>query len=291
MLRMRQHKKKGSIHHIDGFNGKMKHITDATLEKFLHDPQYYEVFNRWAVDNLCSENLLFYTAVENYKKMEESEEARVEAALIYHTYIKDNAQNQVNLDFESKKEVEDRLSEPTKNMFDGSQYTIHELIKYDLLTKFMDSDVYRLTVGLPTLTRLHIPRKNQRVSDMPKLCTESVQKLEVCLRDPIARDEFLTFTRKEYSSALPLFYLDVVTFQEQPTPELASTIYKKYLGEDSEEEVDTDPKIKKVIYQNIQSGHIQADMFDKLKVQVYSCMAQDNFFRFQKEMIRRMAVL
>jgi len=286
-FRMKQ-KKGGKNHHCP--NGTMKHITDANLDHFLHDPPSFQLFFKWAVDNLCSENLSFYADVENYKNIQEDEVGR-EAERIYHKYIKDRAESQVNLDYESKREVEDQLTNPTRKIFDQAQYTIHELIKYDLLTKFLDSDIYRLSNGLPTLTKLNIPRKKtQKVSEMPNVSTESVLKLEVCLREPIAREEFLEFTKKEYSSALPLFYLDVQKFQQHPSPEFASTIYVKYLGKDSEDEVDTDPRIKKQILLNIEAGHIQHDMFDKLQVQVFSCMAQDNFFRFQKYMIERLDI-
>jgi len=294
-LRMKNKKKKGAYyhHHVSPHGGSsLKHITDANLEHFLHDQPSYQLFLKWAEDNLCSENLWFYADVENYKNIQDDEYARTEAERIYHKYIKDKADFQVNLDFESKKEVEDGLINPNRHIFDQSQYTVHELIKYDLLTKFLDSDIYRVNVGLPTLRKLNIPRRvAAKVSEMPRLSTESVQKLDVCLRDPVAREEFLNFTKREYSSALPLFYLEVQKFQRQPTPELAETIYEKYLGPDSEDEVDADPRIKRTIQQSINSGNIQHDLFDKLQIQVYSCMAQDNFFRFQKYMISRLAVV
>lgn len=288
-FRMREHKKKNSNHHHPG--GTIpKSITDASVEHFLHDPHNYALFLKWAVDNLCSENLFFYVDVENFKNIQNEEEAKKEAERIYHRYIEDDAEMEVNLGFESKKEVRDGLQNPSRNMFDQSQYTVHELIKYDLLSKFLDSDDYRATQGLPTLHKSPYQRKN-KVEDMPRLTTESVQKLEVCLSNPIAREEFLIFTKKEFSAALPLFYLEVEKFQRQPSQELAVSIFQKYLGKDSEDEVDADPRVKKIILQNIEAGNIQPDMFDKLQVQVFSCMAQDNFFRFQKYMISRLAVL
>jgi len=287
---MREHKKKNSNHLYN--EDTLKVITDANVKHFLHDPHYYQLFFKWATDNLCSENLLFYVDVENYKNIQDEEEAKKEAERIYQMYIKDDADYQVNLDFESKKEVSDGLHSPSRSIFDQSQYTVHELIKYDLLSKFLDSDDYRVTHGLPTLYKRYIPKRIIcNVKDMPRLTTECVQKLEVCLSNPVARQEFLTFSRSELSAALPLFYLEVEKFKGQPSHDLAVTIYQKYLGKDSEDEVDADPRIKKMILQNIEAGNIRPDLFDKLQVQVFSCMAQDNFFRFQKYMIRRLAVL
>jgi len=270
----------------------MKHITDANLEHFLKEPSLFQLFYKWAVDNLCHENLSFYMDVESFKNLKTDDEIRREAHRIYHKYIKDRAENQVNLDFESKKDVGDKLANPNNDIFTQAQFTIHELIKYDLLTKFLDSDVYRSTRGLPSLIKHNIPRKGKvPVADMPKVSTESVQKLDVCLRDPIALEEFLKFTKKEFSDALPLFYLEVQKFQQNPSREYATTIFKKFLGADSEDEVDTDPKIKKQILMNIEAGNVQRDLFDKLQIQVFACMAQDNFFRFQNYMISRLAVL
>lgn len=79
--------------------------------------------------------------------------------------------------------------------------------------------------------------------------------------------------------------------QQNPSKEFAETIFKTFLGTESQDEVDTDPKIKKQIWANIETGNVQHDLFDKLQIQVFSCMAQDNFFRFQNYMISRLAIL
>jgi len=271
--------------------------SEMNVDVVLNEPKLYAVFYEWAIANLCSENLQFYADAEKFKKLEDDVLIQKEAMRIYLKFIKENSYNQINLDFETKRDINTLInnSAPHRDMFVPAQCMIMELIKYDLLVKFMDSDNYRVFKGLPVShneNRLLLPRKNlvKRVAEMPHVCAASISKLENCLVDPIATKEFLSFSKEEFSDALLLFYLEVQNFREMPTPEYATKIYNTYLSESSDTEVDTDPKIKKQIWKMIQSGSVGGDLFDKLQTQVFAVMAQDNFFRFQLKMISRLAI-
>jgi len=271
--------------------------SEMNVDNVLNEPKLYAVFYEWAIANLCSENLSFYADADQFKKLEDSALIQKEAMRIYLKFIKENSYNQINLDFETKRDINLLINNgtPHKGMFVPAQCMIMELIKYDLLVKFMDSDNYRIFKGLPVPhneSRLLLPRKNlvKRVEEMPHVCAASISKLENCLVDPIAMKEFLSFSKEEFSDSLLLFYLDVQKFREAPTPEFATKIYNTFLSEASDTEVDADPKIKKQIWKTIQSGSVTGDLFDKLQTQVFAVMAQDNFFRFQLKMISRLAI-
>lgn len=282
---MKKHKGKSNNKHID-----------MNVDSVLQDSALYEVFYEWSIANLCSENLQFYADVEQFKKLTDEGALKQEAERVFEKYIKDGAYNQINLDYETRQNITQALYEEhfTKKMFDAAQFMILDLIKYDLLVKFLDSNSYREYKGLPVLQdkRVLLHRKNsaKRVAKMPRVCAESIYHLEKCLVDPIATQEFLEFTRSEYSDSLLLFYLDVQKFREDPSVANAEHIFYKYLSASSPEEVDADPKIKKTISRALETRQVTKDLFDKLQSQVFAVMAQDNFFRFQLKMISRLAV-
>jgi len=267
----------------------------SDMESALTDPRLYSVFFNWAVANLCSENLLFYEDAEKFKEADVIN-IKEEAERIYLKFITEGSYIQINLDYETRKDITHAIQNKTyhRDMFVPAQRMIMELIKYDLLVKFMDSNDYRGYKGLPMLQhdKRALPRKNslKRVAKMPQICAESIYHLEKCLVDPIAIEEFLSFTKAEFSDALLLFYLDVQKFRESPSLDYATNIFSRYLSDTSVDEVDAPPKVKKMIWRIIQDGQVTADLFDKLQAQVFAVMAQDNFFRFQLKMISRLAI-
>jgi len=274
---------------------KSNKYNNMNLEFVLKDPTLYAVFKDWSIANLCSENLFFYADVEDFRTVADNGELEHEAEKIFEKFIKDGALNQINLDHETRQNIAHavRSRRYHKEMFDAALFMIVDLIKYDLLVKFLDSDTYREHKGLPPLQdKRLLPRKNsaKRVAKMPRILPESIYHLEKCLLDPVAIEEFLEFTRSEYSDSLLLFYLAVQKFRDDPSVPNAENIFAKYLSASSADEVDADPKIKKLIQQAMKSGHVTKDLFDKLQAQVFAVMAQDNFFRFQLKMISRLAV-
>jgi len=275
---------------------KSNKYNDMNLEFVLKDPTLYAVFKDWSIANLCSENLMFYADVEEFKKVEDTGVLEQEAEKIFEKFVKDGAYNQINLDHETRQNIALAIRNKSYNraMFDAAHFLIVDLIKYDLLVKFLDSDIYREYKGLPPLQDKRIlPRKNsaKRVAKMPRICAESIYHLEKCLVDPVAIEEFLEFTRSEYSDSLLLFYLAVQKFREDPSVANAKHIFNKFLSAESTDEVDADPKIKKLILRALETEHVTRDLFDKLQSQVFAVMAQDNFFRFQLKMISRLAVI
>jgi len=227
--------------------------TDMCTEIFK-DLKLYAVFYDWAVSNLCAENLQFYTEADKFKKIEDQNLLSQEANRIFQKYIKEQAYSQVNLDHITRRDITIAINNnsPTKNMFVDAQMLVMELIRYDLLVKFAESDIYRDFRA--NRGGKEIPKKNlvSRIAKMPCIFTSSISKLENCLVDPIAIQEFLEFTKEEFSDALLRFYLDVKKYQENPSLELANEIFEKYLSPSSTEEVDADPRIKKTDQTNNQ---------------------------------------
>jgi len=268
---------------------KVKH---EPLEVVLKDKYLSELFHDWASQNLCAENLLFYYEVENYKKIRDPHLMKAEAYRIHTKYVRVRSVAEVNLDFDCREAIEAELVNASPSIFDEAKFVVLELIKYDLYLKFIDSDIYRNYKGLPTSNRFpQHRRRNVHLADMPHINYDQISSLSKCLSDPLALDEFLKFAYTEFSDAVVQFYLDVERYEVSPSLEFACTIYSKYLGESSAEEVDADPKIKKWIFHQLQLGLCPHDLFTNLKVQLYAVMVQDNFMRFQNYVINSLAMI
>jgi len=267
-------------------------VQRESLEHILKDRLLCNLFHDWATQNLCSENLLFYDEVENYKKIRDPNFMKAEAERIFSKYVRLRSVAQVNLDYECRENIEADLSHPTSTLFDEAKFAVLDLIKYDLYLKFIDSDIYRNFKGLPSSHRFpQLRRRNVEIADMPHITYDQISSLTKCLRDEDSREEFRNFAYTEFSDAPVQFYLDVEKYEDSPSLEFACTIYSKYLAESSEEEVDADPKIKKWILQQINAGLYPPHLFASLKVQVYAVMVQDNFMRFQNHVISSLALV
>lgn len=264
-----------------------------SLEHILEDKRLSELFHDWAAENLCSENLMFYYEVLKYQTIHDPHLMKGEAARIYAKYIQPGAVAQVNLDYECLVEIETEIEHPTSHIFNDAKFMVTDLIRFDLYQKFLNSDIYRQFKGLPTPRRLRFPRKrsNFHIAEMPHLTFEQISNLSNCLTDETARAEFLKFAYGEFSDGVVQFYLDVDQYELCPSLEFACQIYNKYLGEEPEEEVDADPKIKRRIWQQIQSGQCPQELFHTLKIQTYAVMVQDNFLRFQNHVISSLALV
>lgn len=124
---------------------KSNKFSDINVDLVLSDAALYSAFKDWSIANLCSENLLFYVDVEEFKKTEDIEQLEQQGERIFEKFVKDGAYNQINLDHETRQDITRSVHNRYyhKDMFKGAQYLVMDLIKYDLLVKFAESDIYR----------------------------------------------------------------------------------------------------------------------------------------------------
>jgi len=267
-------------------------VQHESLEFILKDKLLSELFNDWATQNLCSENLAFYSEVDRYKTIRDPQFMKAEAQRIHNKYVRLRSVAEVNLDYEVRETIEMKLDNPCATIFDEAKFAVLDLIKYDLYQKFLDSDIYRNFKGLPSAHRYpQQRRRNVHLADMPHITYDQISSLSRCLHDPMAMDQFLKFAYTEFSDAVVQFYLDIERYEVFPSLEFACSIFSKYLVDSSEEEVDADPKIKKWILEQIQLGLYPSHLFTTLKLQVYGVMVQDNFMRFQTYVINSLAMV
>uniref|UniRef100_A0A3Q2YLA7 Regulator of G-protein signaling 1 n=1 Tax=Hippocampus comes TaxID=109280 RepID=A0A3Q2YLA7_HIPCM len=135
------------------------HLT--VLVTNLHDP--LEDVDAWSesVDNVLTckngqlafreslqsehseENLLFWLACEEYKKIKNVPEMISSANRIYSEFVQTEAPKQINIDCVTREKITNNISQPTLTSFDTAQRLIYSLMARDCYPRFLKSDIYQ----------------------------------------------------------------------------------------------------------------------------------------------------
>eukprot|EP01100_Stratorugosa_tubuloviscum_P008057 TRINITY_DN3345_c0_g1_i1.p1 TRINITY_DN3345_c0_g1~~TRINITY_DN3345_c0_g1_i1.p1 ORF type:complete len:161 (-),score=60.69 TRINITY_DN3345_c0_g1_i1:29-511(-) len=108
----------------------------------LKNPELCFLFRDFLKSEFCSENLSFWMAVEHFKNLNE-EELLTNAQHLHNEYIRVGSANEVNIDIEHKRTIEQNLTNPTNQLFDEAQEVIFNLMENDSFTKFIRCDLYK----------------------------------------------------------------------------------------------------------------------------------------------------
>ncbi|XP_030646993.1 regulator of G-protein signaling 21-like [Chanos chanos] len=89
------------------------------------------------------ENILFWLACEEYKKIPSSPERISAASKIYSEFVQVDAPKQINIDSETRKIIAANISTPDLNSFDKAQTLIYNLMARDSYPRFLKSEIYQ----------------------------------------------------------------------------------------------------------------------------------------------------
>uniref|UniRef100_A0A2K5VBC5 Regulator of G protein signaling 10 n=1 Tax=Macaca fascicularis TaxID=9541 RepID=A0A2K5VBC5_MACFA len=113
----------------------------ASLENLLEDPEGVKRFREFLKKEFSEENVLFWLACEDFKKMQDKTQMQEKAKEIYMTFLSSKASSQVNVEGQSRLN-EKILEEPHPLMFQKLQDQIFNLMKYDSYSRFLKSDLF-----------------------------------------------------------------------------------------------------------------------------------------------------
>uniref|UniRef100_A0A3Q2XF99 Regulator of G-protein signaling 1 n=1 Tax=Hippocampus comes TaxID=109280 RepID=A0A3Q2XF99_HIPCM len=134
-------------------------LSGGRLCCFLKDP--LEDVDAWSesVDNVLTygqlafreslqsehseENLLFWLACEEYKKIKNVPEMISSANRIYSEFVQTEAPKQINIDCVTREKITNNISQPTLTSFDTAQRLIYSLMARDCYPRFLKSDIYQ----------------------------------------------------------------------------------------------------------------------------------------------------
>ncbi|XP_061541556.1 regulator of G-protein signaling 14 isoform X1 [Phycodurus eques] len=130
----------------------------VSFEKLLEDPSGVSNFTTFLKSEVSAENILFWQACEQFKKIPATslEELKAAARSIYETYLSECAPHSINIDDTAKKD-EKELEQPTPDMFNKAQAQIFKLMKMDSYRRFVRSPLYQ-SCTLASVEGKHLPR-------------------------------------------------------------------------------------------------------------------------------------
>nr|XP_020642103.1 regulator of G-protein signaling 10 isoform X1 [Pogona vitticeps] len=113
----------------------------TSLENLLEDPEGVRRFREFLKKEFSEENVLFWIACEEFKKIQDKKQMQTKANEIYMTFLSSKASYQVNVEGQSRLD-ESILETPHPLMFQKLQDQIFNLMKYDSYSRFLKSDTF-----------------------------------------------------------------------------------------------------------------------------------------------------
>ncbi|XP_006889576.1 PREDICTED: regulator of G-protein signaling 18 [Elephantulus edwardii] len=121
-----------------------------SFDKLLSHKGGLEAFTRFLKTEFSEENIEFWKACEDFKKIKEPQQIIHKAKTIYERFIQTDAPQEVNLDFHTKEIITKSITQPTLHSFDAAQSKVYRLMEQDSYTRFLKSDIYlNLREGKP----------------------------------------------------------------------------------------------------------------------------------------------
>ncbi|XP_004685514.2 PREDICTED: regulator of G-protein signaling 18 [Condylura cristata] len=117
-------------------------IWGESFDKLLAHKDGLETFTRFLKTEFSEENIEFWIACEDFKKIKDPNQILLKAKAIYEKFIQSDAPQEVNLDFHTKEVISKSITQPNLHSFDAAQSRVYQLMEQDSYTRFLKSDIY-----------------------------------------------------------------------------------------------------------------------------------------------------
>eukprot|EP01080_Neovahlkampfia_damariscottae_P008644 gene8644-591_t len=116
-----------------------KYLKKYSLNHMLKYPKLRVYLKESSEKSFCAENVDFYEAIIDYKQLTTTEERMKKSEEIYHTFLELGSVSEVNLSEKQKREIHEKLNNPTKSLFNTVEFEIQNLIKAENYHRFIYS--------------------------------------------------------------------------------------------------------------------------------------------------------
>ncbi|XP_017284610.1 regulator of G-protein signaling 21-like [Kryptolebias marmoratus] len=114
-----------------------------SLDKLLSHKYGKAAFRIFLSSEFCEENIEFWAACEDFKKLSSHKHLVSKAKHIYEEFIQSEASKEINLDFHTKNAILQSLNEPTATTFQAAQKKVYSLMENNSYPRFIHSDLYK----------------------------------------------------------------------------------------------------------------------------------------------------
>ncbi|KAA0712287.1 Regulator of G-protein signaling 2 [Triplophysa tibetana] len=113
-----------------------------SLDNLLNSKCGLIAFRLFMESEYCVENVEFWVACEEFRKINSRSKLRSKAKRIYEEFIREDSPKEVNLDFHMKETVDKCLLVPTQNSFQAAQNKVYFLMEHNSYPRFLESELY-----------------------------------------------------------------------------------------------------------------------------------------------------
>lgn len=113
-----------------------------SFEELLKHSDGVETFSQFLKTEFSEENIEFWLACEEYKTIDSATKLLSKAKYIYAIFIESEAPKEVNIDYNTKVDIQKNMAQPTKSCFETAQMKVYSLMKKDCYPRFLQSDIY-----------------------------------------------------------------------------------------------------------------------------------------------------
>ncbi|XP_038860432.1 regulator of G-protein signaling 21-like [Salvelinus fontinalis] len=114
-----------------------------SVDKLLCSKSGQAAFRQFLKSEYSEENILFWLACEDYKKIKSLPEMISSANRIYSEFVECEAPRQINIDCGTRENITKNISQPSLTSFDAAQKLIYSLMARDCYPRFLKSDIYQ----------------------------------------------------------------------------------------------------------------------------------------------------
>uniref|UniRef100_A0A3Q2QU87 Regulator of G-protein signaling 1 n=1 Tax=Fundulus heteroclitus TaxID=8078 RepID=A0A3Q2QU87_FUNHE len=114
-----------------------------SVDKVLSCKAGQIAFREFLKSEYSEENILFWLACEDYKKIKTVPEMISSANRIYSEFVETEAPRQINIDCTTRENITKNISQPTLTSFDTAQKLVYSLMARDCYPRFLKSDIYQ----------------------------------------------------------------------------------------------------------------------------------------------------
>ncbi|KAG7457220.1 hypothetical protein MATL_G00244220 [Megalops atlanticus] len=114
-----------------------------SVDKLLECKSGQTAFREFLKTEYSEENILFWLACEDYKKIKSTPEMISTANRIFSEFVQVEAPRQINIDCRTRENITKNISQPNLESFDTAQRLIYGLMAKDCYPRFLKSDIYQ----------------------------------------------------------------------------------------------------------------------------------------------------
>ncbi|XP_020367146.2 regulator of G-protein signaling 21-like [Rhincodon typus] len=117
-------------------------LWSESMDNLLSHKAGQIAFRSFLMTEFSEENINFWLACEDYKKIKCPTKLACEAKKIYTKFIKVEAPEEINIDFTTRENITKNIGDPTPSSFDLAQKLIYSLMAKDCYPRFLKSNNY-----------------------------------------------------------------------------------------------------------------------------------------------------